>query len=145
MTPPSLPANPTFRAGTASRSRQATWTGYLARASSFAGIYSCKSVDSTSAFSCYCEDVDLSFKLAEFGRLVHVDTATFEHPVGRRSFKSLHRNFRNHLIVMKRHRKAEPTRMLRDGILSLRQRDYVTFAARLTGTADYLVRARRWA
>lgn len=93
----------------------------------------------------YCEDVDLSYKLAKWGRLVHVGDARFEHPSGPRSFLALHRNFRNWLVVQRRHRRARPAQMLRDAAGALRRGCAREFAARLTALGDYGVRARRWA
>jgi GT2 family glycosyltransferase len=93
----------------------------------------------------YGEDVDLSYKLARLGRLIHVSGARFSHDSGERSFVALHRNFRNHLVVQRRHRTADPARMLRDAIYAFRRHQWKIFAARTTGTADYLIRARRWA
>jgi GT2 family glycosyltransferase len=93
----------------------------------------------------YCEDVDLSYKLKPYGRLVHCADALVEHKAGQRPFKALHRNFRNWLVVQRRHRRARPVRMFRDAIWALRQRQWKLCAARLTGLLDYLVRARRWA
>lgn len=99
-------------------------------------------------FFMYGEDVDLSWKLRRLGRLVRVDAVHFPHgrsATGRR-FLSLHRNFRHHLVVMRRHHgSAGIGQMLRDASFSLRRRKLRHGAARLTGTADYLLRARRWA
>jgi GT2 family glycosyltransferase len=99
-------------------------------------------------FFMYGEDVDLSWKLRGEGRIVRVDEALYPHgrsATGRR-FLSLHRNFRHHLVVMSRHSgSAGVGRMLRDAGFSLRRRHLRHAAARLTGTVDYLVRARRWA
>jgi GT2 family glycosyltransferase len=99
-------------------------------------------------FFMYGEDVDLSFKLRRLGTLRRVEDAYFPHgrSAGSQRFVALHRNFRNHLVVMRRHRGSAGTgRMLRDAAYSLRRRRPTHAAARLTGTADYLVRARRWA
>lgn len=98
-------------------------------------------------FFMYGEDVDLSWKLRAFGRLVRVDDAHFPHgrSTGSSRFVALHRNFRHHLVVMRRHRGAAGVnRMVRDAGWSLRRRKLRHGLARLTGTADYLVRARRW-
>lgn len=99
-------------------------------------------------FFMYGEDVDLSWKLRRLGRLVRVDEALFPHgrsATGRR-FVSLHRNFRHHLVVMRRHRgSAGVEQMLRDASFSFRRRKLRHGLAQLTGTADYLVRAHRWA
>ena len=99
-------------------------------------------------FFMYGEDVDLSWKLREHGRLVRVTDAHFPHgrSSGSRRFLALHRNFRHQLVVMRRHRGAAGVgRMVRDAGWSLRRRKLRHGLARLTGTADYLVRARRWA
>jgi GT2 family glycosyltransferase len=94
----------------------------------------------------YAEDVDLSYKLAPLGRLVIVDEAHFPHDWPHKlSYANEHRVFRNNLVVNKRHRNAYPVRMLRDAFYSFRRGDFRTFAARTTGTLDYLMRARRWA
>ncbi len=99
-------------------------------------------------FFMYGEDVDLSWKLRRLGRIVRVDAVHFPHgrsATGRR-FVSLHRNFRHHLVIMRRHRgSAEIGQMLRDAGYSLRRRHLRHGLARLSGTADYVVRARRWA
>jgi GT2 family glycosyltransferase len=94
----------------------------------------------------YAEDVDLSYKLALRGRLVHVADARFnhDHSPRRSSWVALHRNFRNWLVVQHRHRSADPSRMMRDAGYALRQRQFVPALARVTGTVDYLARGRRW-
>ena len=99
-------------------------------------------------FFMYGEDVDLSWKLRRLGRIVRVEEAHFAHDMSqsRRRFLSLHRNFRHHLVVMRRHRGSAGTgQMLRDAGASLRRRQLKQGTARLTGTADYAIRARRWA
>jgi GT2 family glycosyltransferase len=93
----------------------------------------------------YCEDVDLSYKLSRHGLLRHCGDARFEHIPRSRTFRALHRNYRNWLVVQRRHRRAEVARMLRDALWSLRQRHLGQACARLTGLADYLLRARSWA
>jgi GT2 family glycosyltransferase len=93
----------------------------------------------------YCEDVDLSYKLKRYGRLVHCADARVDHPSGPRPFKSLHRHYRNWLVVQRRHKRAHPVQMLRDALWAFRQQRWADGAARLTGVLDYLVRARRWA
>jgi GT2 family glycosyltransferase len=94
----------------------------------------------------YGEDVDLSYKLKRLGRIVHVPTAHFSHDQNDdRPFVSFHRFYRNWLVVQRRHRRADVGRMLRDASYSLRRRKLKRGAAQLTGVADYLVRARRWA
>ena len=93
----------------------------------------------------YCEDVDLSYRLAKIGRLIHCAEARFSHDISRKSLRSLHRNYRNWLVVQRRHRHADPERMLRDAAFSLRRFQVREALARSTGTGDYLIRARKWA
>jgi GT2 family glycosyltransferase len=93
----------------------------------------------------YCDDVDLSYKLARHGKLRRRKDAVFDHDTGPRPFRALHRNFRNWLVVQRRHRTADPERMLRDALFALRERQFRLALARLTGTVDYGLRARRWA
>ncbi len=98
-------------------------------------------------FFMYGEDVDLTWKLREVGRVIRVDEARYLHErVDEKPFAALHRHSRNHLVVMRRHRgRAGVARMLRDARHSFRQRRVKHGLARLTGATDYLVRARRWA
>jgi GT2 family glycosyltransferase len=93
----------------------------------------------------YGEDVDLSYKLAAHGRLLHVAAAVFHHDPSPRSFRANHRAFRNWLVVQRRHRVARPVQMLRDASWAFRDGRSAEGLARLTGVADYLLRARRWA
>jgi GT2 family glycosyltransferase len=97
-------------------------------------------------FFIYGEDVDLSWKLRKLGRLVHVADAHFAHdPDKRRSFRSLHRVFCHWHVVYKRHEgDARILQNLRDATFDLRSGRVRHGVARLTGTIDYLVRARRW-
>ncbi len=92
----------------------------------------------------YCEDVDLSYKLGELGQLLRSPHATFRHDPGKRSFVALHRNFRNWLVVQHRHRRAHPSRMVRDAVFAARTGRLRHAASRLTGVLDYGLRARRW-
>ena len=99
-------------------------------------------------FFMYGEDVDLSWKLRRLGRLRRVEEACFGHDLSRtRSrFASLHRNACHHLVVCRRHTGAAgATRMLRDAAHSFRRLQWKRGTARLTGTVDYAIRARRWA
>jgi GT2 family glycosyltransferase len=93
----------------------------------------------------YCEDVDLSYRLRGIGRLVHCHSAVFQHRGGARSFLALHRNYRNWLVVQRRHAVADPVQMLRDASYAFRTQRWREGAARLSGTTDFLVRAHRWA
>ena len=93
----------------------------------------------------YCEDVDLSYKLSKMGRLAECPGAKATHHSSPRSLRARHRNFRNWLVVHRRHRKAQPFRMLRDAVYSLRQRRLGDAVTRVTGVVDYAFRARKWA
>jgi GT2 family glycosyltransferase len=95
----------------------------------------------------YCEDLDLSYRLSPLGVLRKVKQARYEHDhAGNdRPFIAMHRNFRNYLVVCKRHEEADPLQMLRDVNASVAMRRWKTGTARITGLIDYLVRARRWA
>jgi GT2 family glycosyltransferase len=93
----------------------------------------------------YGEDVDLSYKLSALGRLVHVHDAIFDHANDGRPYRALHRNYRNWLVVQRRHRKAKPRRMVRDALYAFRRLRWLDAIARLTATFDYLLRARHWA
>jgi GT2 family glycosyltransferase len=92
----------------------------------------------------YAEDIDLSYKLAKIGQLRFVPDAHFEHDHGTRSYKARHRFFRNWLVVEARHREAQPGRLVRDAVFAARNRRWGDAAARITGLADYALRARRW-
>jgi GT2 family glycosyltransferase len=93
----------------------------------------------------YCEDVDLSFKLRRLGRIVLVPDACFAHDPGNRPFPSLHRNFRNWLVVQRRYQGAAPVeRQLRDALWNLRRGQLARGVAGCTAVADYLIRAHRW-
>jgi GT2 family glycosyltransferase len=93
----------------------------------------------------YCEDVDLSYKLRKLGRLVESRTAQARHHSSPRSLRARHQNFRNWLVVQRRHERARPGRMLRDAVYSLRQHRVGDAVTRVTGVIDYACRARRWA
>ncbi len=96
-------------------------------------------------FFMYAEDVDLSYKLAAHGKLRFVADAVFVHDPSPRSFRANHRNFRNWLVVQRRHRTARPVQMLRDASGMLRDGQPAEAFARVTGVLDYAVRGRRWA
>jgi GT2 family glycosyltransferase len=95
----------------------------------------------------YCEDLDLSYKLARRGVLRKVPGARYEHDHDgtTRAWRAMHRNFRNQLVVHRRHTKAEPLQMLRDVKAATRGRHWRMAVARLTGLLDYALRAWRWA
>lgn len=92
----------------------------------------------------YCEDIDLSYKLVRFGRLKLVPEACFGHHAGRRPYRSLHRFFRNWLVVQQRHRDVDVARLMRDAVYAVRTGHLRAGAARITGTLDFLVRGRHW-
>ena len=95
----------------------------------------------------YCEDVDLSYRLARIGRLAHVPDAHFTHDEDsdfRYSFRMLHYHNRNHLTVEHWYHSADLTRKVRDAAYSFRMRRFVHSAARLSGLASFLLRTRRW-
>jgi GT2 family glycosyltransferase len=94
----------------------------------------------------YHEDVDLSFRLAQLGRLKLVDDAFFPHDwTHRYGFWPEHCLHRNDLVVQRRYRSgANIGRAVRDAIFALRQHRWQTGLTRLTGVIDYLLRARRW-
>lgn len=92
----------------------------------------------------YCEDVDLSYKLKHLGRLVLVPTVSFHHSTAPRPYVSLHRFFRNWLVVHARHQHADVNRMLRDAAYSVRSGDIRTAIARATAIADFELRSKRW-
>jgi GT2 family glycosyltransferase len=96
-------------------------------------------------FFMYCEDVDLSYKLSRHGSLRHCAAARFQHPGKARPLRALHRNYRNWLVVQRRHGRSDPVRMFRDALWSFRQGQPGPAAARLAALVDYLLRARRWA
>lgn len=101
-------------------------------------------------FFMYCEDMDLSYKLKSYGVLRHAARAHYEHDAdgfsAQRPFVAMHRNFRNYLVVSKRHRqRAETAQLLRDMKASVADHRWMTAVARLTGACDYAIRARRWA
>jgi GT2 family glycosyltransferase len=96
-------------------------------------------------FFMYAEDVDLSYKLAAHGKLRFVADAVFVHDPSPRSFRANHRNFRNWLVVQRRHRTARPLQMLRDAAFDLRDDRRAQGLARITGLLDYAARGRRWA
>jgi GT2 family glycosyltransferase len=93
----------------------------------------------------YNEDLDLSFRLRDLGRLVVVQEARFPHDWGHgMSFMSQHRLYRNYLVVDNRYRRANPFGTIRDAAWAIRRREWVTGGARLTGVLDFLMRGRRW-
>lgn len=93
----------------------------------------------------YGEDVDLSYELSRYGKLIHVSAARFDHESGPRSYKAMHRNFRNWLVVQRRHGTARPGRMFRDSLWRIRQGRFKAGFAGFTGALDYAARAHRWA
>lgn len=99
-------------------------------------------------FFMYGEDEDLCWKLRKLGTIRRVEDAHFNHDWSetRNRFRSMHRHFRHHLVVMRRHRGgADTERMLRDALYNFKMGELARGIARLSGTMDYLLRARRWA
>ncbi|HVX19862.1 MAG TPA: hypothetical protein VHB02_00775 [Acidimicrobiales bacterium] len=93
----------------------------------------------------YCEDVDLSHRLARVGELRHVASARFDHdPRPVRPLRMLHFNYRNWLTVEHWHSRAEPKRMVRDGLYRMRHGQLRRGITRLSGAAAYLCRTRYW-
>ena len=100
----------------------------------------------------YQEDLDLSYKLKRLGRLVRTDVCFAHDWRPHPSLLNTHRSFRNYLVVSARHRTTmspehdggSPRGMLRDAARSVRARQYWFVLPRITGTLDYLTRARRW-
>jgi GT2 family glycosyltransferase len=95
----------------------------------------------------YCEDLDLSLKLAARGALRQVAAAGYRHDHDGtvRPWRSLHRNFRNQLVVQRRYRRRNLASDLRDFKASVTGGHWRRALGQLTGSADYLLRARRWA
>jgi GT2 family glycosyltransferase len=94
----------------------------------------------------YCEDLDLSWKLAARGTLRQVPDARYDHDHdgSARPWLAMHRNFRNLIVVQRRHHRLSPADRLRDLKASVVGRHWRRAAAQITGAGDYLIRARRW-
>lgn len=96
----------------------------------------------------YNEDTDLSYRLAAHGRFRRAADAVFEHDAAKRPFRAQHRLFRNFLVVQTRHGDVSQIAMLvqlaRDAVGAARMRHWTPALGRVTGAADYLLRARRW-
>jgi GT2 family glycosyltransferase len=95
----------------------------------------------------YHEDIDLSYKLAPFGRFVLVSDAIYPHDWGHPlSFRSRFLLCRNMLVVDKRHGSgANFKKPLRDAASALKEFRWKDCAALIGGMSDYLLRARTWA
>jgi GT2 family glycosyltransferase len=96
-------------------------------------------------FFMYCEDVDLSYRLAAMGELRRCTQARFHHDPRRRSLRAQFWFQRNWLVVQRRHHRARPLQMLRDAAWNVRCGLFREASARVAGVVDYLLRARRWA
>lgn len=93
----------------------------------------------------YGEDVDLSYRLARHGRLVHVPEARFAHDVpSRRRWRMLHLAYRNVLTVDNWQGRADVQQMLRDASFAFRTGQWGRGLARLTGVGAYKLRTERW-
>jgi GT2 family glycosyltransferase len=89
----------------------------------------------------YSEDVDLSWRLAKFGRLVHCSDAVFLHDRRRRGWRSHYWYNRSGLIVLSWHGiKGGPRQALLTGLGNLRRRQLTSGSARLAALASYAVR-----
>lgn len=89
----------------------------------------------------YAEDMDLSWRLAELGKLVHCDKAIFLHDRGERPFRSMLLESRNSLIVRHRWQRAERALYseLRGAGYALRTGQLRSGLARLLGSGSYLL------
>lgn len=85
----------------------------------------------------YCEDVELSRRLAPLGRLEHCWDAVFLHDIHRRGFRAEYLQARNTLIIDQRFAGAHPWMMARGVLSALRYRQPRTAIGRITGLASY--------
>jgi GT2 family glycosyltransferase len=86
----------------------------------------------------YCEDVDLSRRLAQLGRLEHCWDAVFLHDIGhRRGLRAEYLQARNTLIVDHRYGRASPWMMARGVLSALRRGETRTAIGRVTGLVAY--------
>lgn len=92
----------------------------------------------------YGEDVDLSFRLAKMGRLVHCWEAEFRHDGGRRSFRSERLQARNGLVLHARYDVGPGVvGMVRGVGAALRGHDLNLAAARLWGIGAFMAHRRK--
>jgi GT2 family glycosyltransferase len=93
----------------------------------------------------YIEDNEISYRLAIIGELRREPTALFVHDdYDHRSIRLLHYFFRNSLTVDAWLGRASPARMVLDAVYALRCGKWRVGISRLTGTASYLLRTRKW-
>jgi GT2 family glycosyltransferase len=86
----------------------------------------------------YCEDVDLSRRLAPLGRLEHCWDAVFLHDTHRRrSLRAEHFQARNTLIIDQRYGRAHPWMMTRGVLSAVRRGEPRTAIGRVTGLVAY--------
>jgi GT2 family glycosyltransferase len=95
------------------------------------------------SFFMYAEDVDLSWKLAELGRLIVCEDAVFVH-TGNDSWKAHFRRVKNGLVVEDHWgRKPRVFRLSMRGVVHLRRREWRRGSAHLAGVAAFLLRVHR--
>lgn len=91
----------------------------------------------------YWEDIDLSWRLARLGKLVHCYEAVFNHDQGDRGFRSMYYETRNGLIVRKRWKCGQGVPgSLRDALYLARRGLLKRSAAKLAGTCGFVI--GRW-
>jgi GT2 family glycosyltransferase len=92
----------------------------------------------------YAEDLDLSWRLAELGDLVHCAEAVFLHDTHWRGWRSRYWRERSTLAVLAWHgRKGEPRRVLGAGLKNLRRGEHMIGSARLAAVISYVVKPIR--
>jgi GT2 family glycosyltransferase len=97
----------------------------------------------------YADDVDFSYRIAQYGRLVHVPQARFHHDDAdghrREQWRLQHLMYRNWLLVHHWHRdRTDFWSTVWAGFGCLVYGNFVCGSARLTGAAAYLVRRVTW-
>ncbi len=87
----------------------------------------------------YGEDMDLSWRLAELGTLVHCEHAIFHHDHSRKSFHATYFETRNTLVVRRRWRRGGSLKgELHIALGLLCRRHFLNASAKLLGIAGYL-------
>lgn len=92
----------------------------------------------------YGEDVDLSYRLAGRGELIHCQDARFHHDSTAHTFRTMHLLYRNRVTVRSWHGIADAERCLRDGLWALRRGRVTEGLAHITGLTAFLLFTRRW-
>lgn len=91
------------------------------------------------SFFMYGEDLDLSFRLSQHGRLEVCNDAVYAHDVGRRSWIAMFRSTRNALIARQRHKKELGlASMCRVALGNLLYRRWRVGSARLAAVTVFL-------